>query len=261
LDLEAWIMGFYQEKLQEDRRRDRIHTIVWLLGLLVFAAAAVAGWNYVHRPDFAFGNIVVHGSTQFTTESILQMTGARKPVNLFLVSKSKIQEALQGDVRVESAEVHYDFPSVLNVYIKERRPSLYIITDYGNYAKLDKTGLVLDMTDGIKDASVPRLAGIACGNAFIGDTLENDTIQEVLKFMDKLKPDAKDQIADMHVDKENKLIIHMRYGFPVMLGPVNELAGKADLFMMVFNEMKGKNVQVEYMDLQYSKPFVRLIKQ
>jgi hypothetical protein len=50
----------------------------------------------------------------------------------------------------------------------------------------------------------------------------------------------------------------MRYGFPVILGPVNELAGKAELFMTVFNEIKGKKVQVEYMDLQYTKPFVRL---
>jgi hypothetical protein len=44
----------------------------------------------------------------------------------------------------------------------------------------------------------------------------------------------------------------------VILGPVNELAGKAELFMTVFNEIKGKKVQVEYMDLQYTKPFVRL---
>ena len=119
----------------------------------------------------------------------------------------------------------------------------------------------MEMTDGIKDASIPRLAGVACGNAFIGDTLQNDMIREVLKFMDKLQPDAKEQIADLSVDTEKKLTVHMRYGFPVILGSVNELAGKAELFMTVFNEMKGKKVQIEYMDLQYSKPFVRLRQQ
>ena len=254
-------MSSSQEKLQEDRRRRRVNNIIWILGLLVFAVAVVAGWNHVHRPDFAFGDIVVHGSKQFTKAKILEMTGSREPVNLFLVSKSKIVTALQGDVRVESAEAHYDFPSVLHVNIKERKPVLYVVTDYGNYAKVDKTALVMDMTDGIKDASIPRLAGVACGNAFIGDTLQNDTISEVLKFLDKLQPDAKEQIADLSVDQEQKLILHMRYGFPVILGPVNELAGKAELFMTVFNEMKGKKVQIEYMDLQYSKPFVRLRNQ
>ena len=254
-------MGFYQEKLQEDHRRKRMNDAVWLLGLLIFAALVVAGWKYVHRPDFAYGDIVIHGSKQFTRANILQMAGSKEPVNLFLVSKNKIVAALQGDVRVESAEAHYDFPSVLNVHIKERKPVLYVITDYGNYAKLDKTALVMEMSDGIKDASVPRLAGVACGNAFIGDTLQNDMIREVLSFMEKLQPDAKEQIADLSVDTEKKLTVHMRYGFPVILGPVNELAGKAELFMTVFNEMKGKKVQIEYMDLQYSKPFVRLRQQ
>ena len=187
-------MGSSQERLQADHRRKRLNDIVWLLGLLFFAALVVAGWKYVHRPDFAYGDIVIHGSRQFTREKILQMTGAREPVNLFLVSKNKIVAALQGDVRVESAEAHYDFPSVLNVHIKERKPVLYVITDYGNYAKLDKTALVMEMSDGIKDASVPRLAGVACGNAFIGDTLQNDMIREVLSFMEKLQPDAKEQI-------------------------------------------------------------------
>ena len=254
-------MSSSQEKLQEDRRRRRLNNIIWILGLLVFAVAVVAGWKHVHRPDFAFGDIVVHGSKQFTKGVILEMTGSREPVNLFLISKGKIVTALRGDVRVESAEAHYDFPSVLNIYIKERKPVLYVVTDYGNYAKVDKMALVMDMTDGIKDASIPRLAGVACGNAFIGDTLQNDTISEVLKFLEKLQPDAKEQIADLSVDKEQKLILHMRYGFPVILGPVNELAGKAELFMTVFNEMKGTKVQIEYMDLQYSKPFVRLRNQ
>ena len=254
-------MSSSHEKLQEDRRRRRLDNIIWLLGLLIFAVAAVAGWNHIHRPDFAFGDIVIHGSKQFTRGKILQMAGSGEPVNLFRVSKSKIVTALQGDVRVESAEAHYDFPSTLNVYIKERQPVLYVVTDYGNYAKLDKTGLVMDMTDGIKEASVPRLAGVACGNAFIGDVLENDAIREVLKFLDGLSPEARDQIADLNIDKDNKLILHVRYGFPVILGPVNELAGKADLFMTVFNEMKGKKVRIQYMDLQYSKPFVRLEQQ
>ena len=41
---------------------------------------------------------------------------------------------------------------------------------------------------------------------------------------------------------------------------MNELAGKAELFTTVFDEIKGKNVKAEYMDLQYSKPFIKLVK-
>ena len=39
-------MSSSHEKLQEDRRRRRLDNIIWLLGLLIFAVAAVAGWNH-----------------------------------------------------------------------------------------------------------------------------------------------------------------------------------------------------------------------
>ena len=79
-------MSSSHEKLQEDRRRRRLNNIIWILGLLLFAVAVVTGWKYVHRPDFAFGDIVIHGSKQFTKGKVLAMTGSREPVNLFLIS-------------------------------------------------------------------------------------------------------------------------------------------------------------------------------
>ena len=117
---------------------------------------------------------------------------------------------------------------------------------------------MLDITDGIKDASVPRLTGVRLPNIFIGDTMETDDVKEVMKFLLKLSPEARQQVAELTIDGNHKLVLRMDYGFPVMLGPVNELAGKADLFMTVYNEMKGKNIQALYMDLEYSKPYVRL---
>lgn len=253
-------MGIYRDRLKEERRRRRIHALLRLLFLLLLAVAAVGGWRRVHDPSFAFGDIIIHGTSRITRADVLHMSGAGEPVNLFLLSKSKILTALRGDVRVEKAEAYYNFPGVLNVYVNERKPVLYVRTDYGDYAKLDGEGLVLDLTDGIKDAAVPRLSGVACGNAFIGDRLANDTIREVLRFLQKLPGDAKEQISGLNVNEEKKLILQMRMGFPVILGPVNELAGKAELFTTVFNEMKGKNVRAEYMDLQYSKPFIRLVQ-
>ena len=71
-------MSSSHEKLQEDRRRRRLNNIIWLLGLLVFAVAIVAGWRHIHRPDFAFGDIVIHGSKQFTPGKILEMAGSRR---------------------------------------------------------------------------------------------------------------------------------------------------------------------------------------
>ena len=253
-------METYRERLKRDQRRKRNRDVLWLLGLFLLAGALVGGWRYVYSPQFSFGTIAVHGSDHFSPGELARMGGAAQPLNLFRFSKGAMLTSLRGDVRVEKAEASYRFPNVLHVYITERQPVLYVRTSYRNYAKLDAEGLVLDLTDGIKDASVPRLAGKDCGNLFIGDRLQDQDIRDVLLFLHKLKADAKEQISELRLDDERKLTLQLRYGFPVMLGPVNELAGKAELFTTVFDEMKGKNVKAEYMDLQYSKPFIKLIK-
>lgn len=253
-------MESYRDRLKRDQRQKRLKDILWLLALFVLAGAVVGGWRYVQRPEFSFGKIAVHGSSNFSVGQLAQMGGEKEPVNLFRFSKTDMLTALRGDVRVEKAEAYYNFPNVLNVYINERQPALYVKTSYRNYAKLDADGLVLDLTDGIKDASVPRLSGKDCGNLFIGDRLQDQDIRDVLIFFQKLKADAKEQISELHLDGEKNLTLQLRYGFPVILGPVNELAGKAELFTTVFDEIKGKNVKSEYMDLQYSKPFIKLVK-
>lgn len=249
-----------EERLREHRRHKRARRLRRLVFLLVVLLAVAGAYHYVHRPGFAFGSLRIHGTDLFTQEQVLHMGGAEPPVNLFRLSKSRILKALRGDVRVAKAEAYYNvgFPPVLNIYVNERVPVLYVQTGYGDYAKLDASGLVLDITDGIKDASVPRLTGVRLPNIFIGDTMETDDVKEVMKFLLKLSPEARQQVAELTIDGNHKLVLRMDYGFPVMLGPVNELAGKADLFMTVYNEMKGKNIQALYMDLEYSKPYVRL---
>ncbi|MFR4383782.1 MAG: hypothetical protein ACLT4X_05695 [Phascolarctobacterium sp.] len=50
----------------------------------------------------------------------------------------------------------------------------------------------------------------------------------------------------------------MRSSLPVLLGTVSELPDKAHLFMTVFNEIKNKNIKAEYINLKFSKPYIKL---
>lgn len=253
-------MKTMEERLRENRRRVRARRLRALFFLVLAVAFFGGAWHFVHRPQFAFGVLRIHGTDQITEDQILRMGGSQRPVNLFRLSRSAILKGLRGDVRVEKAEASYRLgvPPELHIYVTERVPVLYVQAGYGDYAKLDGQGLVLDVTDGIKDASVPRLTGLRVANVFTGDTVESDETKEVLRFLQKLSPEAKQHVAELCVDSNHKLVLRMDYGFPVMLGPVNELAGKAELFMTVYDEMKGKNIQALYMDLEYSKPYVRL---
>lgn len=253
-------MQTIQERLQQERSRKRLRRFRLLLILALILLTVSGVWWLLRLPGLAMGDIVIHGSQKITRHEVLAMTNCTEPVNLFRVSKSAILQKLKTDVRVKDVTASYSWPPVLNVYIEERQPSLYVLNGYKGYVKVDATGLIMDTGGAIKDSQVPLLTGISCGNVYIGDNLEEPDILEVLKFMRPLSKEAKSQIAEVRLDQERKVKVLLRYGFPVLLGPVDEVALKADLFMTVFNEFQNKRVKAEYIDLQYSKPYIKLIK-
>lgn len=246
-----------QERLAENRKKKRRSFLKKLFCVVALFASLGFAWHYVHRPDVAFGDVTVKGTNLFPRRKILHLSETAEPLNLFRISRSKLLCAIKEDVHVKKAEASYKWPGVLAIEVEERKPALYIKSGYSDFAKCDSTGLVLDMSDGIKDSSVPLLSGMDCGNIFIGDEISSPDIKSILNFWNGLSAEAKAAVSELIV-KDGHLSVRMRSGFPVKLGPLNELAGKDDLFMTVFNELKGKDVRAEYIDLEYSKPYVKM---
>ena len=100
------------------------------------------------------------------------MCGTQEPVNLFVVSPSAIEKAIANDVRFEKAETEYFWPGVLVVRVKERIPALYIACSYKGYAQVDYNGVVMSVSDGIKEADAPVLSGVVTGNIFLAIRLK-----------------------------------------------------------------------------------------
>ena len=137
----------------------------------------------VRQPGFAFGSINVEGSDKVTAKDILQISGVQEPVNLFVISPWQVQKALTHDVRFEKADVSYSWPGVMRVKITERRPAVYLACSYNGYAKVDYTGVVMEVSDGIKDANAPVLSGIVTGNIYFGDRIGEKQVLLILEFL------------------------------------------------------------------------------
>ena len=69
---------------------------------------------------------------------------------MFVISPWQVQKALTHDVRFEKADVSYSWPGVMRVKITERRPAVYLACSYNGYAKVDYTGVVMEVSDGIR---------------------------------------------------------------------------------------------------------------
>ena len=204
------------------------------------------------------GSIVIEGTSQLTQSELLSMCGTQEPVNLFVVSPSAIEKAIANDVRFEKAETEYFWPGVLVVRVKERIPALYIACSYKGYAQVDYNGVVMNVSDGIKEADAPVLSGVVTGNIFFGDTIKEKNVLEILGFLSKLDKEVTDSISEIAVDGSNNVKFNLRYGYPILLGNADNISDKLDIFITVFNDIKTKNIRAEYIDLTFAKPYIKL---
>lgn len=247
-----------RERLKANRKKRRLRLLRLFFIAAVIIGAFAGAWRWATSPGTAFGSIVIEGTSQLTQSELLSMCGTQEPVNLFVVSPSAIEKAIANDVRFEKAETEYFWPGVLVVRVKERIPALYIACSYKGYAQVDYNGVVMSVSDGIKEADAPVLSGVVTGNIFFGDTIKEKNVLEILGFLSKLNKEVTDSISEIAVDSGNNVKFNLRYGYPILLGNADNISDKLDIFITVFNDIKTKNIRAEYIDLTFAKPYIKL---
>lgn len=247
-----------RERLKANRKKRRLRLLRLFFIAAVIIGAFAGAWRWATSPGTAFGSIVIEGTSQLTQSELLSMCGTQEPVNLFVVSPSAIEKAIANDVRFEKAETEYHWPGVLVVRVKERIPALYIACSYKGYAQVDYNGVVISVSDGIKEADAPVLSGVVTGNIFFGDTIKEKNVLEILGFLSKLDKEVTDSISEIAVDSGNNVKFNLRYGYPILLGNADNISDKLDIFITVFNDIKTKNIRAEYIDLTFAKPYIKL---
>ena len=247
-----------RERLKANRKKRRLRLLRLFFIAAIITGGLVGAWRWATSPGTAFGSIVIEGTSQLTQSELLSMCGTQEPVNLFVVSPSAIEKAIANDVRFEKAETEYFWPGVLVVRVKERIPALYIACSYKGYAQVDYNGVVMSVSDGIKEADAPVLSGVVTGNIFFGDTIKEKNVLEILSFLSKLDKEVTDSISEIAVDSGNNVKFNLRYGYPILLGNADNISDKLDIFITVFNDIKTKNIRAEYIDLTFAKPYIKL---
>ena len=247
-----------RERLKANRKKRRLRLLRLFFIAAVITGALAGAWRWATSPGTAFGSIVIEGTSQLTQSELLSMCGTQEPVNLFVVSPSAIEKAIANDVRFEKAETEYFWPGVLVVRVKERIPALYIACSYKGYAQVDYNGVVMSVSDGIKEADAPVLSDVVTGNIFFGDTIKEKNVLEILSFLSKLDKEVTDSISEIAVDSGNNVKFNLRYGYPILLGNADNISDKLDIFITVFNDIKTKNIRAEYIDLTFAKPYIKL---
>lgn len=92
----------------------------------------------------------------------------------------------------------------------------------------------------------------------LGDRIGEKQVLLILEFLSQLDRDTVAHISEIAVDQQNNVKFYLQYGYPILLGDVYKIMDKLNLFVTVFNEIKAKNIQAEFIDLTFTKPYIKL---
>lgn len=226
--------------------------------LVASIALLIASYVLLHQPWLAFGQLQVVGDTAVTLDEVKEMGDAAEPLNIFNINRKKLLSSLRSDYRVEKADLSLGWPNILKVVITDRKPALYVAMEGGQYAKVDPTGHIIGLADGITGGDAPFVSGWHISATDLGGVTDDEEIQGILKFLNQLDDDLKQRINEIHVDDSQSIRIYLHNGIPVILGSPDNAVAKLKTFKAICQELETKKIKAQYIDLTYEKPYIKL---
>lgn len=214
----------------------------------------------LHKPWFHFGTVYVTGTEKITRSQLLELVDLKEPINLFLLDTKKVDKILVNDLRIKSVNTKYEFPNVFYIDIVEAQPLFYVNSNYG-FVSIREDGIIISAEKNIKEGNAIILSGVSVGNNFIGDKVDNVNIKLVVEFLNNIDVNLRNQVSEFCIYEENKAKVIDLMGRTYLLGDMQNILAKSEVFSAIMKEVLDKNIAVEFADLSYSKPYIKIKEQ
>lgn len=211
----------------------------------------------INSPLLKIGYVKVTGNSYLPREDVLEIARVKEPLNIFSVQTDVIQNYLQSDLRIDTAKVWRDFPNCLNIEITERLPVAVMNCNYG-YINLDKNSVVIDVYTDVKKIQKPVITGVVLQDVYIGDNINDATTKKVLVYLGLLSNDVLGQVRQINIADKEHIELYTVKGTRIILGNLDNAEKIAGKTQEIFNDMNSTSIPVEYIDLSYSRPVLKI---
>ena len=194
-------------------------------------AAGVIGLGYTWLKSsgmFTLRSVAVRGGTESDREAARDAVArAAAGRSLLALSSSQIAAAIEQVPTIHAARVDRDFPHTLRISIvPERAVALAVST--GHYRSLvASSGRVLRVFDpGEALPSLPRIWPKASERPVPGGSMHSPGIQAALEALSARPAGFRAQIANVKVEPERGIVMRLRGGLDIVIGPPLQLDQK-----------------------------------
>ncbi|SDE86868.1 cell division protein FtsQ/DivIB [Sporomusa acidovorans] len=241
------------ERLRAARKRRASILALWLAAL----ALIIAIFLFIRSPFFTVGTVLVEGNKYVTVEEVLRIAGVPEQVNIFRLKTTEIQARLMGDLRIAEVQVTRSFPATIAIHIKERQPVAFVASQYG-FVEIDRQGIVMAALKNLKEVKVPVVTGIRLGNVYVGDQVDTPGLSNALTYLAGLDEQVLNQLSEVNMNTPDNLIIYTTNSLCIRIGDNQRLMEKAKLTAEILQEISTKKMNVEYIDLNYTSPIIKI---
>ena len=211
----------------------------------------------IYSPLFTLQRIDLKGNSYLQEADIIQIARIRKGEPLFSLETGEVTQNLLHDLRIESAIVKRRVPDTLEITINERVPVVTVASDYG-YLDFDRQGKVIASYYSLKKMPIPMITGVIMHDLYIGDDNDNDTVKQLLEFLQQLDENTLNQISEINISNPDNVVAYTVSSVQIRLGKLERLDEKAKLTKEFIANLKDNPHEIEYVDFGYKAPFIRL---
>ena len=230
-----------------------------LKGLLFFIICSAVLGVLVYSPIFVLRDVQVTGSRYLSKEEITKIAGVYYGEPLFQLETDEVTRRLMQDLRIEEATVRRRLPTTLDITMRERMPVATLACEYG-YLDIDRRGKVIDSYRTLKNMPIPMVTGLEVRDLYIGDDVQDGMVKDILYYLQQLDEASLNQISEVAITGSNYIVAYTTKSVPIRLGALERLEEKAKLTEDFLRDLSLNPHPVEYVDFNYTTPFIKLQK-
>ena len=240
----------------EHRRRS---TSRLFKGFLFFVICSGILGIIVYSPIFVLREVQVSGNRYVSKEAVTEIAGVYYGEPMFRLETDEVAKRLLKDLRFEDVVVRRRLPNILDITVKERMPVATMACEYG-YIDIDRQGKVLDSYRTLKNMPIPMLTGVEARDVYIGDSVTDESVKNAVNFLQHLDEASINQISEVSIVTPDYMIAYTTQSIPIRLGNAERIEEKARLTEDFLRDLNQNPYPVEYVDFNYTTPFIKLGK-
>ncbi|MGL5513436.1 MAG: cell division protein FtsQ/DivIB, partial [Sporomusa sp.] len=126
------------------------------------------------------------------------------------------------------------------------------------FVEIDRQGMVLVALRNLKEVKVPVITGVRLGNVYVGDQVNNPILAGALTYLAALDEASLNELSEVNIESPDEIVAYTVDSMYIRVGDNRRLTEKAKLTAEILQEISAKKLNVEYVDLNYKSPIIKI---